>query len=651
MYKNYPLKKIFIFIMSFVLISTIFFPVISSNHEGAGNSFSDGPMSNSASSEELLDVQYICNIAKDLSDIVKTEYDESKGEIAKGRAFGTKGEHKAAEILYEYMDELGLNPIMEKIKPIESLCPYPQKLTEKLEVVTQGLTVNNELLNTDEPVTDLYISPRWDFTGISSYISNIKQGGWFDEKYNVYDKNRLNYNFSYSDLEVRSVGETQGLGFDGFMSYIYDKLTTRINDLSSWLTFLLENLEDYYNFTFEELETEDGQNKVPWTNDIPVSSGDFVFIEEDPAFNPNAEEPDWLTNLRDFFDKHELLDKLLGGKTILKGINIIKMIIWRIAYDSHCKGLIRYDFNKDTYDMNLNLWYPLPILYINKTVGEKIEANANGYTINFHINQFLNESVISYNVVGQLDGTTHRDKTVIIGCLYDSWWCQGTADSAIGMAMVLAVAKYFKDYNLTPKCNLKFIAFGGEEYGSRGAYFYEAAHRDENVDTIIDLNQVGFYQNDPRLTLYIMANSDSLKSTVEDLTSGIDYIERTGNTADFEIVSKEIWYVGNYHPYSHANSKGLRSCNILYIVKDTAWKLHHRDGLKHTKGDTMDYFDWDDVSVTAEIVLNLTKHFTNGNLGRSLSDNFTYERPLLRLMDNFPLLKRLLLPIVKQFVF
>ena len=36
----------------------------------------------------------------------------------------------------------------------------------------------------------------------------------------------------------------------------------------------------------------------------------------------------------------------------------------------------------------------------------------------------------------------------------------------------------------------------------------------------------------------------------------------------------------------------------------------HRDGLNHTEGDVLKYFDWDDVSATGEIALNVVKHVT-----------------------------------------
>ena len=68
--------------------------------------------------DNLVDINYIKEITKYLSYIIFTEYNESAGEIAKGRAFGSKGERAAAEYLAGKMEELGLyDPTNNSKKP------------------------------------------------------------------------------------------------------------------------------------------------------------------------------------------------------------------------------------------------------------------------------------------------------------------------------------------------------------------------------------------------------------------------------------------------------------------------------------------------------------------------------------------------------
>ena len=49
---------------------------------------------------------------------------------------------------------------------------------------------------------------------------------------------------------------------------------------------------------------------------------------------------------------------------------------------------------------------------------------------------------------------------------------EGSCDSAIGMSIVLAIANYSRELErlgISPKYDMKFIGFGGEEAGVRGA--------------------------------------------------------------------------------------------------------------------------------------------------------------------------------------
>jgi len=464
----------------------------------------------------VLDIQYIYNITKNLSDIIFTEYDEEHGEIAKGRFFGTKGEHKAAKILYENMTKLGLYTTMEQI----TNTPEHQTLIHEIEVLDYEIKVNDE-------VVDGYISPAW-----LGSLSN---------------QNQLNYNFSYTDLKVKKKPQ---------FPFLYNSKLA-------------------------------GEPK------------EFVFIDEDPWYNPKTKGI-----------RIPVINPL--GREFYPYLITKYTKIWRLFYPN-CRGLILYDHNDDTHDMVLlkgKAGNVLPILFINGTTGRKIIENIGDVTINFYLNQSYNDSVISYNVIGQLNGTDPT-KTVIVDCLYDSWWCQGTADSAIGMAMVLGIAKYFKENNIIPKYNMKFIGFGGEEYGfTAGSISYEYAHRDENIIYVIDLNQVGFKQEEPRLTLNIIANKLSFLNEIWEIAKKTDYVNKVGNTADI----RPVWAPGGAPSDDSPFVKNRLFCKTVCFLKDTGWKLHHRDGLNHQEGDVLKYFDWDDVNATGEIVLNVTKYLTVGDL-------------------------------------
>ena len=509
--------------------------------------------------ESLLDLQYIYDITKALSHIIFTEYNESAGELAKGRHFGTKGEHKAAEILFENMTNLGLYTWKEPIKNTPAtLCSLTSKIASKVQVLERGLIVKKISDHSITPVTECCISSRCNLTPASmapisaNLVSRMfRVNGFLDRKHNVYDPDRLTHNFSHTNLKV---------------------------------------IEKPYRYSFLTEFIRRCIHREP-----------FVYIARDTDYCIWPEPIPELKLIGPI--RNKMFQKMPYRE-------IIEMGLWSL-FDPNCKGLILVDSNNKTFNSHgSNLYCPLPIIYINGSVGKKILDNPDDYRIDFYVNQQWNESVESYNVIGQLNGTD-PDETIVVSCLYDSWWCQGTGDSAIGMAIVLAIAKHMKEQNITPKCNVRFIGFCGEEYHMRGAYYYEALHRDENTSMIIDLNQLGFKWTKARLTLVIIPNSESLRATVHDIGNRTEYVKRTGNVTGFTTwVSTDGTPISNAMVFAKAKQQINQPYDTILFVKKGKWDHHHKDGMNHQEGDVLKYFDWLDTSVTSEMIWNVTKHFT-----------------------------------------
>ena len=481
-----------------------------------------------------IDVSYIYNLTAALSNIVFTAYDEAHGEIAKGRAYGTKGEHKAAEILYENMTLLGLHPQLEQL----GKCPeVPNNtLVTQLEVLSYTVKLNGETL-------DCFMSPSWKGPRGTPH--------------------ELNYTFSYTGLHVKPI----------------------------------PSLPCVYNRT------------------LAKETADFVFLGRDQWNDPNGVLP-VVDHLKPFLDpiKFYIVFHLTSLVNILRDT-----AAWYRMYP-HCKGLLLADFNPECHDF---VYLPrngnsLPVIFITGNDGKRMLADLTGSRVDIELTQHYNTSVISYNVIGELKGRD-ENKTVILSCLYDGWWDQGTADAAIGMAMVLGIAKYFIQAGITPRYTVKFIGFSGEEYDLLGAKYYVATHTNETILTVIDLNQLGYTQENPRLTLDFVANKYMFLKQVWDIVQRTNYKERTGNVTDI----RPIWWPSGAIPGNTAAfaTKQPR-CNAMTVFKDGGWILHHRDGKNHTEGDVLSYFNWTDTLVTTEIISNITLAFAMGNEDATLSASY-----------------------------
>jgi hypothetical protein len=543
------------------------------------------------------DYDYIKNVTYNLSQIVKDSYGEN--ELHKGRAFGTKGEIYACnELIIPWMEDIGLfkpgTDYKEQIKadnPLFNL-DYLYTIDNKLEVEDMWINFYNQSSSEVISLEDFFISPQW---GLQ----------WNCEENEIYTGE-----FTYENITIEMLPSDSSEWIDFFRNRSDDINNTNFTGFVDFMNWTIEEFQGEYIFNFSDLTPCTAPDIFgDWWNETYIENVSscgynrscdctpFVFIAEDPTHNPDN------NSLFPFINKNRT-------SFVKNAFVFLTKLLW--AKGLNCKGLLLYDFNNDTYDMNYLPYSPLPTLYINGSIGNKINKSRNNYKISFYINQDWNTSVISYNVIGQIYGID-PSKTIIVSCLYDSWWNQGTADSAIGIGMMLSVAKWFKENHIVPKYNIKFIAFSGEEYGLRGAYYYEKEHRDdEDVILVIDLNQLGFNQTwpDSPLTLNVISSSESLNSTIVDITSRTNYEDRVGYNTKFRPITTSTWAPpSDYLPFLKANDLGWRSCDTVCFLKDTNWTLHHRDGLNHTAGDVMNYYYDTDVNVTAEMILNVTIYF------------------------------------------
>jgi len=268
-----------------------------------------------------LDYDFIYNITENLSNIIFTQYNESKGELPKGRAFGTKGEREAARIIFDNLSLLGLEPKREWLNDSKYHNDY---LASKIEVLAYRLNFTNTTNNV---------------------ILNV------------------------SSLPIRSL-----LGPHNTPLQITNNIT---------------------------------YNGLKIVDDHPPKScdtEDYIIMKIDEEVK----------------NKSEVLDILPSIKGLINNY-------FEYIKHPHFVGFIRVDINNNTR----NMWQPgktVPTFSIDGENGTEIFENRDNYTANFYLKQRWNPSVQSCNVIGEIEGKD-TEKTILVCCLYDSWWCQGAGDS------------------------------------------------------------------------------------------------------------------------------------------------------------------------------------------------------------------------------
>jgi carboxypeptidase Q len=81
--------------------------------------------------------------------------------------------------------------------------------------------------------------------------------------------------------------------------------------------------------------------------------------------------------------------------------------------------------------------------------------------------------VLSYNVVGQINGSSRQDEFIIAGGHLDSWDNgQGAHDNGTGVVQSIEVLSLFKNLGIKPKHSIRAVAFMNEENGLAGGKAY-----------------------------------------------------------------------------------------------------------------------------------------------------------------------------------
>jgi len=100
----------------------------------------------------------------------------------------------------------------------------------------------------------------------------------------------------------------------------------------------------------------------------------------------------------------------------------------------------------------------------------------------------LLDSVLSYNVIGEMKGTDFPNEIIVAGGHLDSW-DQGTGahDDGAGIVQSIEIIRSLKSLSIKPKRTIRIVAFMNEENGLRGGKKYAQAAKEKNEHHIAAL--------------------------------------------------------------------------------------------------------------------------------------------------------------------
>jgi hypothetical protein len=169
------------------------------------------------------------------------------------------------------------------------------------------------------------------------------------------------------------------------------------------------------------------------------------------------------------------------------------------------------------------------------------------------------------NVVAEIRGREKPEEIVLIGAHLDSWDLgTGAEDNGVNAAMMIDIARSFKQLGVAPRRTVRFVLFTGEEQGMFGSEAYVLRHAREIGRHVAMItfdtgsgHTTGFYLNgreDLRRPI------DQALAAVPGLAAPDDTLEVVDGTDNFDfllsgvpnLIARQDWapYLPNYHAES-----------------------------------------------------------------------------------------------------
>ena len=120
-------------------------------------------------------------------------------------------------------------------------------------------------------------------------------------------------------------------------------------------------------------------------------------------------------------------------------------------------------------------------------LSKSLKANPN---LKFYLKQSCQqlEDVLSYNVIGEIKGSEHPERIMVVGGHLDSWdLADGSQDDGAGVVQSMEVLNIFKNIGYKPKNTIRAVLFMNEENGGRGGKKYEELSKTNNENHIFAL--------------------------------------------------------------------------------------------------------------------------------------------------------------------
>ena len=201
----------------------------------------------------------------------------------------------------------------------------------------------------------------------------------------------------------------------------------------------------------------------------------------------------------------------------------------------------------------------------------------------------------SYNVIGEIRGSTKPDEVVVLGAHLDSWDLgTGALDNGANVSMVIDLARQIRRLGLKPARTIRFALWNGEEQNLNGSYGYTLAHAAE-------------------MDRHVMASS-------YDIGTGRITGFFTGGRAELiPVLDRALASVRGMGPFAHANIPIVGTDNYDFMMQGVANLVANQESANygpnyHARSDEFDKADLRQLRLNAAIAAAVTWGFATLDL-------------------------------------
>src|SRR5579884_3706614 len=173
-----------------------------------------------------------------------------------------------------------------------------------------------------------------------------------------------------------------------------------------------------------------------------------------------------------------------------------------------------------------------PMAIISREHAERLArlAQTDEVRVRLNLHNHFGGAYESKNVIAEVRGREKPEEIVLVGAHLDSWDLgTGAEDNGVNVALIIDMARAFRQLGLAPRRTVRFALFSGEEQGMWGSRRYVERHRAElgNFAAV-----VMFDTGSGRLTGFYLNGREDLRAPVNAALSPVSAFNATGHMID-----------------------------------------------------------------------------------------------------------------------